>query len=69
MACSSLPDRKIFFTVSAKDFVSDMSVGGTLLSGEIAEKWSQPFSKITLTDEKASLEYLNKAPMYTRTPI
>lgn len=52
---------KNIFTVSAKDFVSDMSVGGTLLSGEIAEKWSQPFSKITLTDEKASLEYLNKA--------
>ena len=24
--------------MSAKDFVSDMSVGGTLLSGEIAEK-------------------------------
>lgn len=52
---------KNIFTVSAKDFVSDMSVGGTLLSGEIAEKWSRPFSKITLTDEKASLEYLNKA--------
>ena len=32
-----------------------------LNAGEIAEKWSQPFSKITLTDEKASLEYLNKA--------
>lgn len=54
-------ESKNIFTVSAKDFVSDMSVGGTLLSGEIAEKWSQPFSKITLTDEKASLEYLNKA--------
>ena len=47
--------------MSAKDFVSDMSVGATLLFGEIAEKWSKPFSKITLTDEKASLEYLNKA--------
>lgn len=54
-------ESKNIFTVSAKDFVSDMSVGGTLLSGEIAEKWSNPFSKITLTDEKASLEYLNKA--------
>lgn len=38
-----------------------MLVGGTLLAGEITEKWSKPFSKITLTDEKASLEYLNKA--------
>jgi hypothetical protein len=54
-------ESKNIFTVSAKDFVSDMSVGGTLLSGDIAEKWSKPFSKITLTDEKASLEYLNKA--------
>lgn len=54
-------ETKNIFTVSAKDFVSDMSVGATLLFGEIAEKWSKPFSKITLTDEKASLEYLNKA--------
>ena len=54
-------ESKNIFTVSAKDFVSDMSVGATLLFGEIAEKWSKPFSKITLTDEKASLEYLNKA--------
>lgn len=54
-------ESKNIFTVSAKDFVSNMSVGGTLLSGDIAEKWSKPFSKITLTDEKASLEYLNKA--------
>ena len=54
-------ESKNIFTVSAKDFVSDMSVGATLLFGEIAEKWSRPFSKITLTDEKASLEYLNKA--------
>lgn len=54
-------ESKNIFTVSAKDFVSDMSVGGTLLAGEITEKWSKPFSKITLTDEKASLEYLNKA--------
>lgn len=52
---------KNIFTVSAKDFVSDMSVGGTLLTGEIPAEWSRPFSKITLTDEKASLEYLNKA--------
>ena len=45
-------ESKNIFTVSAKDFVSDMSVGATLLFGEIAEKWSKPFSKITLTDEK-----------------
>lgn len=52
---------KNIFTVSAKDFISDMSVGGTLLTGDIPAEWSKPFSKITLTDEKASLEYLNKA--------
>ena len=54
-------ESKNIFTVSAKDFVSDMSVGGTLLTGDIPAEWSKPFSKITLTDEKASLEYLNKA--------
>lgn len=54
-------ESKNIFTVSAKNFVSNMSVGGTMFFGEIDEKWSKPFSKITLTDEKASLEYLNKA--------
>ena len=39
-------ESKNIFTVSAKDFVSDMSVGATLLFGEIAEKWSKPFSKL-----------------------
>lgn len=54
-------DSKNIFTVSAKNFVSNMSVVGTLFAAEVAEEWSKPFSTITLTDENASLEYLNKA--------